>query len=62
MMKQLTILFWGFIFGEVIGYIVSSLTGTLFAPVLQIGIIFAVAGSIVVNCLYAIIKDPKSDK
>ncbi|MHC9532708.1 YjzD family protein [Dellaglioa sp. BT-FLS60] len=62
MMKQLTILFWGFIFGEVIGYIVSSLTGTTFAPVLLIGIVFAVTGLIAVNCLYAIIKDPKSDK
>ena len=28
--KQLTVLFWGFIYGEVIGYIISALTGVPF--------------------------------
>ena len=28
--KQLTILFWGFIYGEVLGYIVSALSGYTF--------------------------------
>ncbi len=38
MAKQLTILFWGFIYGEVIGYVLSALSGSPFEP-LQSGLI-----------------------
>ena len=34
MAKQLTILFWGFIYGEVIGYVLSALSGSPFEPLL----------------------------
>ena len=50
MAKQLTILFWGFIYGEVIGYVLSALSGSPFEP-LQSGLIAMVGGFIAVNCL-----------
>ncbi len=55
MAKQLTILFWGFIYGEVIGYVLS---GSPFEP-LQSGLIAMVGGFIAVNCLLAFVKSPK---
>ncbi|MEY8662781.1 YjzD family protein [Ligilactobacillus faecis] len=57
MAKQLTILFWGFIYGEVIGYILSALSGSTFEP-LSSGLIAMVAGWIAVNCLTPFIKSP----
>lgn len=57
MAKQLTILFWGFIYGEVIGYILSALSGSTFEP-LSSGLIAMIAGWIAVNCLTPFIKSP----
>ena len=58
MAKQLTILFWGFIYGEVIGYVLSALSGSPFEP-LQSGLIAMVGGFIAVNCLLAFVKSPR---
>ena len=54
--KQLTILFWGFIYGEVLGYIVSALSGYTFDAKLS-GLIPMIGGFIVINCLSYFVKD-----
>ncbi|MCP0886176.1 YjzD family protein [Ligilactobacillus sp. WILCCON 0076] len=59
--KQLTILFWGFIYGEVFGYIVSALTGSTFNAKLS-GLIPMIAGFIIINCLSYFVKDTASTK
>ncbi|KRL83967.1 YjzD family protein [Ligilactobacillus apodemi] len=61
MAKQLTILFWGFIYGEVIGYVLSALDATQFQPV-QSGVIAMIGGFIAINCLQFFVKSPKEAK
>ena len=58
MAKQFTILFWGFIYGEVIGYVLSALSGSPFEP-LQSSLIAIVGGFIAVNCLLDFVKSQK---
>ncbi|KRL04327.1 YjzD family protein [Liquorilactobacillus oeni] len=57
MAKQLTILFWGFIYGEVIGYISAALSGSSFSP-LYSGVFVMIVGFILVNVLDYFIKSP----
>lgn len=61
--KQLTVLFWGFIYGEVIGYIISALTGVQF-DWLASGVICMIGGLIGINCLnyFISISDKKASK
>ena len=61
MIKQLVVLFWGFIYGEVIGYIGAALTGATFSP-LGDGLTAMVIGLILVNVLNLFIKDPTTSK
>ncbi|KRM89688.1 YjzD family protein [Liquorilactobacillus vini] len=61
MAKQLVTLFWGFIYGEVIGYIGSALTGATFSPLAD-GLTAMVIGFILVNILNSFIQDPTADK
>ncbi|WP_178196971.1 YjzD family protein [Ligilactobacillus sp. Marseille-Q7487] len=58
MAKQLTILFWGFIYGTVLGYIVSSLGALEFNPI-ESGVIAMIGGFIIINILGTMIKAPK---
>lgn len=58
MAKQLTILFWGFVYGEVLGYIASALTGATFDAKLS-GLIPMVAGFVIINCVSLFIKSPE---
>ena len=51
MAKQLTILVWGAIYGEVIGYVLSALGGTAFDP--------AIGGLIAINLLSLFVKSPE---
>ena len=48
MAKQLTILVWGAIYGEVIGYVLSALGGTAFDPAM-----------IAINLLSLFVKSPE---
>ena len=59
--KQLTVLFWGFIYGEVIGYIISALTGVQL-DWLASGVICMIGGLIGINCLNYFISDKKASK
>ncbi|KRM96357.1 hypothetical protein FC19_GL000645 [Liquorilactobacillus aquaticus DSM 21051] len=61
MSKQLTILFWGFIYGEVIGYISSALSGTEFS-VVSSGLTAMIVGFIAINALSFFVKTPKTNK
>lgn len=61
MAKQLIILFWGFIYGEVIGYIGAALTGVTFSPLAD-GLTAMVIGWIAINLLTLFIKDPTTNK
>ncbi|KRL08251.1 DUF2929 family protein [Liquorilactobacillus hordei] len=58
MAKQLTILFWGFIYGEVIGYISSALSGTKFSSPLFCGLFAMIVGIVLVNSLNYFVKSP----
>ncbi|EJE98550.1 YjzD family protein [Liquorilactobacillus mali] len=57
MAKQLTILFWGFIYGEVIGYISAALSGGTFSPLFS-GLFAMVVGLLLVNGLNYFVKSP----
>ena len=59
--KELTVLFWGFIYGEVFGYIVAPLSNATFSP-LSSGIIAMIGAFIIINALYFIIQDPDKAK
>nr|WP_321315075.1 YjzD family protein [uncultured Ligilactobacillus sp.] len=59
MAKQLTILFWCLIYGEVFGYIISALDGASFDPVMS-GVFPMIAGWILVNIISLFIKAPKT--
>ncbi|GAJ25504.1 hypothetical protein JCM15457_371 [Liquorilactobacillus sucicola DSM 21376 = JCM 15457] len=61
MSKQLTILFWGFVYGEVIGYISSALSGTTFSA-LSSGLTAMIVGFIAINALSFFVKTPKTNK
>ena len=56
--NNLQFFFGAFIYGEVIGYVLSALSGSPFEP-LQSGLIAMVGGFIAVNCLLAFVKSPK---
>ncbi|KRM91010.1 YjzD family protein [Liquorilactobacillus cacaonum] len=55
MAKQLTILFWGFIYGEVIGYISSALSGGTFSPLFS-GLFAMIIGIVFINALDYFVK------
>ncbi|MFT8373985.1 MAG: DUF2929 family protein [Liquorilactobacillus satsumensis] len=57
MAKQLTILVWGVIYGEVIGYISAALSGGTFSP-LYSGGFSMIVGFVLVNALDQFIKAP----
>lgn len=61
MAKQLTILFWGFIYGTVLGYIVSSLGALDFNP-LESGICAMIGALVITNMLDGLLKSPKESK
>ena len=52
MAKQLTILFWCLIYGEVFGYIISALNGAAFDPV--------TSGWVMVNIFSLFLKAPNT--
>lgn len=58
MAKQLTILVWGAIYGEVIGYVLSALGGTAFDPSMS-AVIPAIGGLIAINLLSLFVKSPE---
>lgn len=58
MAKQLTILFWGFIYGAVLGYIVSSLSGLEFNFV-ESGVCAMIGAFIITNILNGLLQEPK---
>ena len=58
MAKQLTILVWGAICGEVIGYVLSALGGTAFDPAMS-AVIPAIGGLIAINLLSLFVKSPE---
>ena len=60
MAKQLIILFWSFIYGTVLGYIVSALGSLEFDP-LKSGLIAMIGGFIVINILGMLLKAPKNN-
>lgn len=62
MAKQLTILFWCLLYGEVLGYIVSALNASPFNPITS-GIVPMVIGWILVNAVSLFMKptDTKED-
>lgn len=59
MLKQLTILFWCAIYGEVFGYIISALNGAPFNAVTS-GLIPMIGGWIVINIVSLFLKAPKT--
>ena len=59
MLKQLTILFWCAIYGEVFGYIISSLNGAPFNFVTS-GLISMIAGWILINFVSMFLKAPNA--
>lgn len=60
MAKQLTVLVWGAIYGEVIGYVLSALGGCTFDPTMS-AVIPAIAGLVGINLLSLCVKDPKKE-
>ena len=58
MAKQLTILVWGAIYGEVIGYVLSALGGTAFDPAMS-AVIPAIGVLIAINLLSLFVKSPE---
>lgn len=58
MAKQLTILVWGAIYGEVIGYVLSALGGTAFDPAMS-AVIPVIGGLIAINLLSLFVKSPE---
>lgn len=58
MAKQLTILVWGAIYGEVIGYVLSALGGTAFDPAMS-AVIPSIGGLIAINLLSLFVKSPE---
>ena len=58
MAKQLTILVWGAIYGEVIGYVLSALGGTAVDPAMS-AVIPAIGGLIAINLLSLFVKSPE---
>ena len=58
MAKQLTILVWGAIYGEVIGYVLSALGGTAFDPAMS-AVIPAIGGLFAINLLSLFVKSPE---
>ena len=59
MLKQLTILFWCAIYGEVFGYIISALNGAPFNFVTS-GLIPMIAGWILINFVSMFLKAPNA--
>lgn len=59
MAKQLTILFWCLIYGEVFGYIISALNGAAFDPVTS-GLIPMAIGWVMVNIVSLFLKAPNT--
>ncbi|ABJ68150.1 YjzD family protein [Pediococcus pentosaceus] len=57
-MKQIVVIFWAFIFGEVIGYIGGQLDALPYTP-LEIGIVAAVVALITSNMIPLISKPKK---
>ena len=49
-MKQIVVIFWSFIFGEVLGYIGGALNALPYHP-LQVGIVGALVGLIATNMI-----------
>lgn len=58
MLKQLAILFWCFIYGEVFGYIVSALNGAPFDWVFC-GVYPMIVGWVLINIISLFLKAPK---
>lgn len=61
MAKQLVILFWGFVYGEVLGYIVGDISQASF-DFTTAGIFGAVGGLILINVLSLMVKDQKTEQ
>jgi hypothetical protein len=57
-MKQVVVIFWAFIFGEIIGYIGGKLDALPYTP-LEIGIIAAVVALLTANMITLISKPKK---
>ena len=60
-MRQITVIFWAFIFGEVIGYIGGALDALTYKP-LTIGIVAAIVALITSNMIPFLSKGPKETK
>ncbi|GEP18664.1 hypothetical protein IV88_GL000056 [Pediococcus argentinicus] len=60
-MRQITIIFWAFIFGEVIGYIGGALDALPYQR-FQIGIVAAIVALITSNMIPLLSKGPKETK
>lgn len=58
MLKQLTLLFWSAIYGLVLGYIVSALTGGVFNVTTSL-VISMIGGFVVINLIAPMLK-PKN--
>lgn len=52
---NITVIFWAFIFGEILGYITSQLTGLSY-NFTEVGVLAAVVVLITVNCLSFMFK------
>ncbi|HIZ95464.1 MAG TPA: YjzD family protein [Candidatus Ligilactobacillus excrementavium] len=59
MLKQLTLLFWSAIYGLVLGYIVSALTGGAF-DIATSAVVAMIGGFIAINLVAPMVKTPKT--
>ena len=59
MLKQLTLLFWSAIYGLVLGYIVSALTGGAF-DVATSAVVAMIGGFIAINLVAPMVKTQKT--
>lgn len=58
--KQIVVLLWSVIYGEVLGYVASALAGATFDPKMS-AIISGIGGLVLINLLAVFIKDPKKN-
>lgn len=61
MAKQLVILFWGAVYGEVLGYIVGDVSQATFNPV-PAAIFGAIGGVVLINLLNLMVSDSSKTK
>ncbi|KRN88881.1 YjzD family protein [Ligilactobacillus ceti] len=57
--KQIAVIVWSVLYGEILAYVVSALTGLTFDPKLA-AIIPIIAGLVLNNVLNVFISDPKA--